>query len=372
MIFWASGAESGNIKNWDFYWGQQGNIVQYPAVTTDKKHSGSYSYVCHPYTYNGWITKTFGIQIKNILDEVYISFWIYYDEYDHYYSYQSEYVVFTNYDCTRNICFGTLDSLSWNKLCFWTTTNGLNFSSNTPITDAVALTDFIKNQWVCWELHVKIGILDGKLEFKENGVTKISYSGDTYWTDSNSFGHIDRILFSGGGSNPRAQNYIDDIVIADTTGDVNNTWLGQDKMVMNVPAKRNSLDKNMFDATADKVSIANTSGLDWFPGSNFMKPVNSSDTQLFDCVGLTRLTDKTKDIKICAVILTTTINNYRTDITNFRFVISNNMNNYEYELNFLNNGVNNFFRQVWNLNPITNTTFKFKEINKYEYGVKVE
>lgn len=88
-------------------------------------------------------------------------------------------------------------------------------------------TTIIQNRWYYVELHVIIDPVSGLFEFRIDGVPDSSYSGPT---QPGSDPVADRIRFDSasiaGGWNTSPWFYLDDIVVNDTTGTTNNSWVG--------------------------------------------------------------------------------------------------------------------------------------------------
>lgn len=82
------------------------------------------------------------------------------------------------------------------------------------------------NEWNLFELHVKFGGSGARIRLKANGFLIIDWTGSLVGPAAESVFHkfqINNALLSGG--NART-NYYDNIAINDTTGTINNSWIG--------------------------------------------------------------------------------------------------------------------------------------------------
>jgi hypothetical protein len=263
-------------------------------------------------------------------------------------------IYFTNDDFSQYIAFGRYVSTP-NNYGFYTASSLLASSLNT----------FAFNVWQCLEIHVKIGV-SGILELKEDGVQTVSYYGDTSFLTA-----INKIWFRGA-PNCGGHLYVDDIVIADTTGDYNNTWLGMNKEVLLLSPKADSVEKNeILSSTTDKYSVTTDKGLDFYDSDAYLYSQAPSSEQLFDCETLNRVTLKTKKVKVNAIILDGYLkSSYNLDNDIFNFMIGYDGEYYYSENYHLPNSLDHI-RHYINVNPLTNKPFTIQEINKYEYGIKV-
>lgn len=86
--------------------------------------------------------------------------------------------------------------------------------------------------WHCFEIHLKIDNVSGEITTKIDGVEDITFSGDTQATAN---ANVGQLLFDG---NYRQSPtlYLDDIAINDTTGTVNNSWIGRGGIYGLVPS----------------------------------------------------------------------------------------------------------------------------------------
>lgn len=79
------------------------------------------------------------------------------------------------------------------------------------------------SHWYYIEVHGVIHDTTGSVEVRIDGVTDISLSGIDTRNDA-TYATVDRVRFGSDGNS--LQKYIDDIYFCDTTGGVNDTWLG--------------------------------------------------------------------------------------------------------------------------------------------------
>ena len=110
--------------------------------------------------------------------------------------------------------------LTANKL-----TNVLQYclGNNTPVL--AGTHPLLLNTWQCIEIYYKVADApDGRFTVKLDGVTDITFSGDTRNTDAT----VQRVRFMGDGTSATGtQAYFDDIAINDTAGALNNSWIGR-------------------------------------------------------------------------------------------------------------------------------------------------
>jgi len=95
-------------------------------------------------------------------------------------------------------------------------------TSTDTILGSTALGSIVPGNWYCVEGHLKIDNASGVADLKVNGTQLITYAGDTQVSGTANIAGIRIYGDSWGG-----QVYMDDIAINDTTGSVNNSWIGQ-------------------------------------------------------------------------------------------------------------------------------------------------
>jgi len=89
--------------------------------------------------------------------------------------------------------------------------------------------------WYVIEFRVKIDDATGVLDTKVDGVSDATFSGDT---KPGADAHIDNLLFyngSGGGLGENMVIYLDDIGINNTAGGVDDSWLGDGRIIVIKP-----------------------------------------------------------------------------------------------------------------------------------------
>lgn len=101
-----------------------------------------------------------------------------------------------------------------------------NWSNN--ISLAASSVSLVANAWNCIEIYVKIDNSVGRAIFKVNGGIGIDFTGDTQDTANANMGGVwfgNPLNYT---NNYEALTaYYDDIAINDTSGAVNNSWIGQ-------------------------------------------------------------------------------------------------------------------------------------------------
>ena len=79
------------------------------------------------------------------------------------------------------------------------------------------------NQWYYWEFKFTIDNVSGYMEWRQDNVTKLTFSGDTQ-VSANAW--ADRLIKTNTGTGDR----MDDLVIMDSTGSLNNNFLGDTRV----------------------------------------------------------------------------------------------------------------------------------------------
>ena len=361
MIIWASGAETGTLEDFDYIeivdsWREIFlDDITYSWVFSNTKHSGNYCY-----RLDSWVNilSQIGIQVYSNPTEIYMVAWFNNGHTGDQESNWLQYITFTDDNYSQYIRFGKHNTYP-NNYGFWNSSGVLAHSAETVSY----------NTWQCIEIHLKIDV-EGIIELKEDGVQTVSYYGDTSFLTA-----INKIWFMGGYAysvDLVGDLYADDIVIADTTGDYNNTWLGMEKEVLLLSPKADSIEKNeILSSTTDKYSVTTDKGLDFYDSDAYLYSQAPSSEQLFDCETLNRVTLKTKKVKVNAIILDGYLkSSYNLDNDIFNFMIGYDGEYYYSENYHLPNSLDHI-RHYINVNPLTNKPFTIQEINKYEYGIKV-
>jgi len=96
---------------------------------------------------------------------------------------------------------------------------------------AAATTRQNHDEWRVYEIHLKIHPTAGILEIKVDGVLEASYYGNTKYS---TFDNFNQFGLPGKGTGNVA-SYVDDIVVNDPTGSVNNSWPGGFKIIRLAP-----------------------------------------------------------------------------------------------------------------------------------------
>ena len=101
------------------------------------------------------------------------------------------------------------------------TTGGMGNAGGSTLATGTAILTL--DTWYVIEIYVKIANA-GQVAVKVNGVTDISYSGDTAASANE---YLDALRFGVHGPTGKAEYYyFDDIAINDTTGSYQNSWVG--------------------------------------------------------------------------------------------------------------------------------------------------
>ncbi len=83
------------------------------------------------------------------------------------------------------------------------------------------------DRWYVIEVYVKADPTNGQVIVKVNGITDITYSGNTAPSGNAQIGRVDFGANSTGLGNNGANLYFDDIAVNDTAGSYQNSWIGQ-------------------------------------------------------------------------------------------------------------------------------------------------
>ena len=146
------------------------------------------------------------------------------------------------------------------------TTGGMGNAGGSTLATGTAILTL--DTWYVIEIYVKIANA-GQVAVKINGVTDISYSGDTAASANE---YLDALRFGVHGPTGKAEYYyFDDIAINDTTGSYQNSWVGTGGVLILKPdAEGDQLDwapsaGTVHYSLVDEVP-ANTT--DWVQGTN--------------------------------------------------------------------------------------------------------
>jgi len=84
-------------------------------------------------------------------------------------------------------------------------------------------------RWYLVEVYVKIDDTEGEVTVKLNGIPEVTFNGNTKPGAETTF---DNIRFGNPGIGSTTYIYYDDIAINDTTGDVDNSWCGDGRVIL--------------------------------------------------------------------------------------------------------------------------------------------
>lgn len=202
---WNDGAEFGDLLFWDVYVG---------TTNAANKRSGSYSYLTGT---NGYFTKYI-----TAISEFYIRFGFY-----------------TGGNAGRLEWYsgGTrLGHIVWGGSLFSLYINDVFVVSGTATV--------LQDMWHLVEVHVKIAD-SGNVDTKINGVTDITYSGDTKPGAATT---VDRLRFG-----TVTGIYIDDLALNDTAGGVDDSWCGDGHIEALTPNDNGDVN-NWTGSDGDKVN----------------------------------------------------------------------------------------------------------------------
>lgn len=211
------------------------------------------------------------------------------------------------------------------------------------------------NAWMMFELHIKIGS-SGLIHLRVNGLDDIVYSGATNTLGSS----VDNLQIAGANWN----GYIDDLIINDTTGPINNSWMGGAKVVGLRP-------------------IGPGSSASWTPsvGANWQcvdeAPISQTDYVEANVVGTLDLYDLDNlpsgvcsNVSVLGLKVFNSAMRSGITVSYIENAIRTNSANV-YTPNFEVPSVPYVFCSLWDLNPITGTTWTYTDVNALESGVKL-
>ena len=112
--------------------------------------------------------------------------------------------------------------------------NGLLQAKVSTTTQDTGSIPIATGVWYLIEVHVKIDDATGVIETKVDGVDDATFSGDT---KPGADAHFDNIYFlaSSAGAGDNVTIYLDDIGINDTAGGVDDSWLGDGRIIVIKP-----------------------------------------------------------------------------------------------------------------------------------------
>lgn len=104
------------------------------------------------------------------------------------------------------------------------------------------------NKWNCLELRLLVDGVNGIAQVKRNGELIIDYTGNTQNTANANVGRVEFAL----NGTQTVYGYYDDIAINDTTGAVNNSWVG-----------RGGIYKSLPSGAGDSTDLTPSAGANW-------------------------------------------------------------------------------------------------------------
>jgi len=300
--------------------------------STNYKRTGSYSICC----YSGSAS-----QVIPPTTELYISGWFY----------------FTSIANTTNDRLIELRGSGTANVVLETGYFGyplLLYSPNTYSTLARGSTAIMLNTWYLIELHIRIGV-NGLVECRLNGLPEFSYSGNTTTTS-----FIDGVYMD----SSYVIYYLDDFIINDTTGPINNSWMGGCKIVTLRPIGAGSSTQWIPSAGSNWDCVDETPP----SATDYISSTTAGALDLYDIAPLPG------GVSSSATIRSVTVTAYaqRAGLTtsNFYDVIRINGSNY-FSPQFGAGAVYSPYSYIMDLNPATGVTWLFSEVNTIEAGVKL-
>ena len=323
LIFF-SGGESGTPD----FTSTSGNI----SCSTTHVKTGNYS--LYVQATNSTATQVFPYG----LTELYMTFWMYPN-------------FFSGGQPTWVLRNGGNDVIKW-----WT-------GGGTPYTFAIGntaigttLANIYNSTWTLIEIHVILAV-SGLIHVRVNGIDSLIYTGNT---TAAGYSTIDRFYIFAS----YTDTWIDDLIFNDTTGSINNSWMGGAKVVGLKP-------------------IGPGSSTQWTPsvGANWQcvdeVPVSEADYVTGNIVGVTDLYDLASlpagvcsDASILGIKAWNAIARTGVTASYIDNVIRTNASNALSSIITVPT-VDTVMTSLWDLNPITGTTWTYTDINALEVGVKL-
>ena len=212
------------------------------------------------------------------------------------------------------------------------------------------------NTWYILDLHIIIHDVNGLIHFKVNGLDDAIYVGNTAIIASSVSEFRSKSSNSG--------IHLDDIIINDTAGTINNSWMGGSKIIALRPIGPGSLTQ-------------------WTPseGANWEcvgeAPISETDYVVGNIAGAIDLYDLSSlPAGVCSLdtFLGAKVFNSisRSGITTsyVESIIRTNSEN-TFTPPIAVPLINTIESMIWDLNPITGTTWTYADINALEVGVKL-
>jgi hypothetical protein len=249
---------------------------------------------------------------------------------------------------------------SGNTVIRWYATNsGSPFTFNVGESTAIGSTisKIYSDVWYLIEIHIILHATTGLIHVRVNGVDEIMYTGNTiaagYSTISNFY------IFAS-----YTDTWIDDLIFNDTTGSINNSWMGGVKIVGLRP-------------------IGPGSSTQWTPstGANWQcvdeAPISEADYVASDIAGALDLYDLASlpdgvclNVSFLGLKVFNGVSRTGLTVSYIQNAMrTNSVNTYSSIYNV--STVMQVQSVLWDLNPITGTTWTYTDINALESGIKL-
>jgi hypothetical protein len=215
-------------------------------------------------------------------------------------------------------------------------------------------TTLTLNTWYLIELHIRIGV-NGLVECRLNGLPEFSYSGNTTNTP-----FIDGVYMDASSVN----YYLDDFIINDTTGSINNSWMGGCKIVTLRPIGAGSSTQWIPSAGSNWDCVDETPP----SATDYISSTTAGALDLYDIAPLPDGVSSSATIR--SVIVTALAQRAGLSTSYFYDAIRINGSNYFSPL-YGTGPVYSPFSYIMDLNPATGVTWLFSEVNTIEAGVKL-
>lgn len=223
--------------------------------------------------------------------------------------------------------------------------------------------------WVKIEWRLLLDAVNGVFECRVNGITLVSFFGDTKGAKGD-FSRL-RLQFWGQGAvSPAANIYVDDVAINDVNGLINNSWVGQGKIVLLKP----KADGSINEWTPSNVTKDNWEMVDEFPAdadATYVQSENVDDLDLYKTEELAA--DKglapvegVSRIKGVQVVFTGRWENDTTDIV--PVLRSGGVNHEGDAVNVLSSYEAG--ERMFSVNPADGKAWDFESVDALEVGVK--
>jgi len=267
------------------------------------------------------------------------------------------------------VCFNT-DSVDSSKFFQWysgsTITGSVKIDSGRVevytgnlstkvITSASGL--WVIDRYCCVELHIVVHSSSGLIELCVDGVSQGSFTGNTQLTGS---AYIDSVALYAG----KLYLHFDDIVICDTLGTVNNSWVGGARIVALQPNQ----DGHYSQWTPYPAGVSNFTCVDEIPVTE-SEYVTTDVSGYIDMYGIE---DVPSD---CDEVLSIGVQNFAkktSGVTTSMIMngIRESGTDYFAGLTVLSTSYL-AYTDYWDLNPRTSSAWDPSEINNLEIGVKL-